>query len=392
MKARYKLVIIAILALLAVVFGPVAANAGGLDRTAVTGPTGIGNGSDQDGAWLQENLGSQIQKIGTQFVTGVEIMVPKFTYQDCWGRKWESKGVTHELPYLSYSQQLSEDRVVGVEISTKYGLGASFEKIYGCMDSRTLISGTYVEPFIAQRLSDHWSVGLGLVLVNSQLRWHGPFDVNRVYLPIDADTKAIGFGVGAAAGVFYQPTDDLAFGVNYTSSVKTRMSGRTEIQRPFHLRDRIKTTFEFPDQLEISGAWKATDRLLLVADWTLYGYSDNSLEAVKIRFNKLLINKPVNTNWVDNYAVRAGASYKLSDRWTVGGGAGYMSKAIPDKTVDFMTPDVAGYFVAGRVKYQATKSVSLTAGISRGWGSNKARGAEITADVWTGVLSASFDF
>ncbi|MFA6525808.1 MAG: outer membrane protein transport protein [Candidatus Buchananbacteria bacterium] len=376
---------------MAVMFNPLAYG-GGLDRLAVTGPTGVGNGSNPDGPWLPENLGSMIQIDGSQLEFGFETMVPKFRITDRFGRTIESKNVAHTLPYLCWAQRVDGDTVTGLKIRTEFGMGASFEKSFGRIDSRTLISGTYIEPYVTQRLNDQWSIGLGLIIADTMLTWHGPFDINRHNLPIETDTKAIGAGIGAAVGVFYQPNENWAFGMNYTSSIKARLNGRTEILSPFHLRDEIKADFQFPDELEVSGAWKATDRLLLVADWTWYGYSKSSLESVDIKFDKLTFTKPVKTGWADNWAARVGASYKVNDRLTIGGGTGYMSAAVPDQTADFMTPDTDGVFVAGRLNYQIAKSWDLTVGLSRGWGSNKADGREISADVWTGAISGTVKF
>ncbi|MFA5021323.1 MAG: outer membrane protein transport protein [Patescibacteria group bacterium] len=366
--------------------------AGGLDRVMVTGPTGVGNGSDPDGPWILENLGSRIQIRGEQLELGAEIMMPKFTLKKRSGRTLESESIAHILPYLNYGVARGDGQTVGLEIATEYGIGASIRKSYGSMDTYSLVSGIYVKPFVAQRLSDRWSLGLSVMLVNASLEWRGPLDINRRYLPIYADTKATGWGGGFGVGLFYQPAENFALGLNYMSKVETDLFGRTEISRFFRFRDQIKTRFEFPDRLTLSAAWQPAERWLVVADCNYYGYSRNSLDAVSIKFDKLMITKSVTTDWVDNIVVHFGVSWKASQRLTVGGGFGYMSKAIPDATSDFMTPDVAGVGAAGRVKYEVTDSFDLTVGVSRGWGSNKARGTEVTADIWTVAISGGWKF
>lgn len=366
---------------------------GGLDRVMVTGPTGVGNGSDPDGPWIPENLGSKIQIRDRHLEFGVEVMMPKFTLKDAWGKTTKSKnGVFHILPYLNYGQKLNENCVIGLEVTTEFGLGGNFPDSYGSMDSKTLVSGTYIKPYVTQRLSDKLSVGVGLVMVNAMLLWKGPLDINRHYLPIEADTSAGGFGFGYTAGVFYQPTEKLAFGVNYLSKVNASLNGRTEILWPIKARDQIATRFEFPDRLTLSTAYKVNPRWLIVADWNYYGYSQNSLDSIEVKFKKFLLTKPVKTNWQDNFVAHIGASYKVSERLTVGGGFAYMSKAIPDKTVDFMTPDVAGVGVAGRIKYCVSDNFSLTAGLSRGWGSNRVGRTHGQADIWTVAFSGDLKF
>lgn len=386
------LIALIIIGLLMMFLAPLAYG-GGLDRIMVTGPTGVGNGSDPDGPWIPENLGSKIQIKGDLLEFGTEVMIPKFTIKNAWGKKLESKsGVVHILPYINYGKRIDEDRVIGVEISTQFGMGGSFDRSYGRMGSKTLVSGTYIKKYVVQRLSDKLSFGVALNVVYAQLVWRGPLDINRHYLPIEADTSVSGLGAGYEAALFYQPEDNLAFGISYATPVTAGLVGRTEILRPFKLRHRVKSCFEFPDRLTLSAAWKITPRWLVVADWNYYGYSKHSQSSVPVKFIGWPLTKSVKTDWRDNFVAHIGTSYKVSDRLTVGGGFAYMSKAIPDKTVDFMTPDVAGVGVAGRVKYKVSDDFDLTVGLSRGWGSNRVGRTTVKADIWTVALSGTVRF
>ncbi|MFA6594417.1 MAG: outer membrane protein transport protein [Candidatus Buchananbacteria bacterium] len=363
---------------------------GGFDRVAAIG-TDIGNGSDPRGPWFPHNLGSKIQlRNFHELEAGVEVMIPKFTYKDWRGREFKSKNVAHTLPYLSFAERINEDMVWGVDISTDKGNGASFKKIAYDMDSRTLVSGTYIKPYLSFGLTDRLSVGAGPVIVMGMETWTGPFDFRRTPLPIRVDLQAMGFGVGWQVGAMYRLTDRLAFGVNYVSPVTVDLNGDCRINLgPIHLKDKVESKFQFADRLDLSAGYQPARDWLVVGQASWFGYSKNSLHQETVLFDKLPITKSVQLNWQDNYALYLGAS-RVINHWTIGGGVGYMGKAI-DKTADFMTPDVAGFSMAGRIKY-SYNDFDLTIALSRGWGKNNSYGKEITADVWTVSITGKVKF
>ncbi|MFA5125059.1 MAG: outer membrane protein transport protein [Patescibacteria group bacterium] len=369
------------------------ASAGGLSRVAATGTTDIGLGSDPSGAWFPHNLGSKLQLSCKRLVeVGAEVMVPKFTYEDGRGKKFTSKNMAHVLPAVSYAERIDESTVWGVDIHTNYGLGASFKNIWYGMDSQTLVSGTYIKPFISKQLTDRLSIGAGPVIAMGMMTWAGPFDINRIALPVRVNLKALGFGYGWQAGAMYQATDKLALGVNYLSPVTVNLEGRCSASfLGLKIRDGIDLKFKFPEKFDFSVGYQPREDWLLVGQVTYFGYSRNSLNRAMVNFDKLPITKAVNMNWQDNIAIHLGASHKFSDKLTAGGGVTYMSKAIT-KTADYMTPDVDGWALGGRIKYSPTKHFSLIASTSYGWGSNEVSGRKMSTEILTFGLSGSWRF
>lgn len=381
---RYNLVVLTVMVLCSSAFG------GALTRSAGIGPSNVGNGSDPDGPWISENLAFKLQIPEDSLEVGMEVMVPKFKLTFPSGRTLESKNMIHPLPWLDYVHRLDDDTVIGLNISTQNGIGASFEKPMFGKDSSTLLCGTYAKLYIAQELSDEVSMAVAAIGVQSMLKWHGPLDIGRRYLPVNTDTRADGFGLGYQIDFRWQPRENLAFGLSYMSSVKCDLEGRTEILSPFQARDRISTEFRFPDQLALSAAWKPSDDWLVVTGVNYHGYSDSSSDSVDIKFDKWLFTKPVQLNWRDIMTAYLGVSHSMG-HWTIGGGVAYMSQSVPDETVDFMTPDVTGYSVAGRIGYHG-KSVDLTASYSHGWGSSMADAVKVEATVHTIALAGTIRF
>lgn len=369
------------------------ARAGGLNRTANTGLTGVGNGSDPDGPWFYENLGSRIQMKEDLFEVGTEFVIPKITFEDNWGNKKVSKNKVYAMPYLEYGKRYDEDTVYGVNVLTRYGVGASFHKEYSFFDSDTVLTGTYVTPYVARKLTDKLTLGLGMPIVDAMLTWHGALDLNRTPLPINADTRALGFGVGGEISLFYQPTDRLALGIDYLSPVKCHLEGRTELLFPITMRKEVTVEQTFPSRLTLSAGWMATDKLLLTADFNETGYSHNSLRDTTVSFKDFLgLKKPVAMNLQDNKEFRLGASYKFNEKWTAGLGVSHMDRAFSEFTTDMMTPDATGKAIAGRIKYSPNEDFSLTAGLSCGWGKDQCREGTMAAEVWTVALSGCWKF
>lgn len=368
------------------------AHAGALTRVAAIGTGDVGVGADPEGPWLTGNLACRIQLHQGQFAElGAEAMLPKFKFRDNLGREWQSKDVAHVLPTLTIGKKYGDDTVIGLDIHTQYGLGAAFPAINYGMDTKSLLAGTTITPFVAHRLTDNLTLGLGLNLMMAQLSWDAPFDVSRVPLPLMTRTKASGFGAGATVALWYQPTDSFGIGVNYASPVKVEMDGHSRIMLPTgQIRDSIETSYQFPDKLDVGVGYKPADNWLITADFGYVGYS-KSPNDISIKFDKLMFTKPVTLGWRDHILAHVGVSHN-DEHWTIGLGAGYMSQSVPDKRVDILTPDINGVCVGGRIAYKASDNLDIAASLTRGWGENKTQSGEYKADIWTIGLSGTIKF
>lgn len=385
---------VVLVAVFCCVFGSMSAWAGGLCIVGPTGTTDVANGSDPWDIWFPHNLGSKLQLKGESALKfGAVLMAPRFKYEDRRGRTLNSKkGVVHLLPSVSYAEWLDDYTVWGVDVDTHYGMGASFADVKYGMDSETLVSGTYTKLYLSHQFSEQWSAGIGPTLVMGMMDWYGPLDIARRPLPVRVGLEAIGFGVGWQVGVMYQPNERFAIGLNYLSPVTTHLEGRCTVGAlGLSVRDAVDLEFRFPEKVDLSLGYQPNGDWLIVAQASYFGYSQNTLDQVKVDFDKLMITKPVNLGWQDNLALSLGISHHLNDRWTVGGGVTYMTKAI-GKTADFMTPDMAGWAVATRVKYSPNHKFSVIASVTYGWGENEQSGRKMSVDIVNVGVSAGWTF
>ncbi len=368
------------------------AHAGALTHPAAVGTDDVLFGGDSDGIWVVGNLGNRRQLPDQTVINiGPEVMVPKFRLTNRLEREWTSKDVAHPLPSLFFATRIDEYTVAGVDIHTPYGLGAAFPAIHYGMDTKTLVAGTYIEPFVTRRLTDELSLGLGFDLVLGQLSWDAPFDINRTPLPIMTKTDMYGVGGGLSLGMWWQPSDIFGCGLNYSSKVEVDLKGRTQILTPFgRIRDKTEGRFEFPDKLDFAFGYSPAEDWLVTGDFSFVGYSklDNDF---RLEFDKLMITKPVRLAWQDHIVAHVGVSRRIADHWLVGGGVGYMGQSIPDSTVDMLTPDVEGLCAGARVVYKA-ENFDLTASVTKSWGENDIPQGKIEADIWVVGLSGTLKF
>jgi len=199
-------------------------------------------------------------------------------------------------------------------------------------------------------------------------------------------------------GVLYHSDDEFALGINYTSSVYAPLEGGTDVRLGlFGLRDHFDSSFTFPGKLDLGVAWKPTlnKNFLVCADFNFYGYSKTP-NNMTLSFHDLPLKKSNVLGWKDNFSAHAGVSYRLTDRFTVRGGAGYLSQAIPEETVSTLTIDVPGWDVAMGCSYEISRSVTLDISVTRGWGECKVEQGlmkgKYTADIYTFALAGNVSF
>ncbi len=373
--------------------------AGALNRPAAVGTRDIGLGGDPDGLKLQDNLAARTQLTDTWADATVELVRPHFTYTTVCGEKVSSATTVAPMPYLQYGQPLNDWLAFGVGVQTTFGLGSKFNNNPQQLgyDTETMIATVSTVPSLAAKVTDHLSLGTGLILGVAQFLYKAPFDINRHPLPIYTDNTAYGLGLGLGFGATYDFDNGVICGLNWMSEVKAHLDGRSTIWLgPFGVRDDFDSAFTFPARLDAAVAWKVSDRLQLTANWYFVNYSETPND-MTLKFKDLGINKTNTLNWKDNYSVNFGASCKVTDRWTIRGGGGYMTQSIPDDKVNTLTVDTPGLDITAGTSYKFTDSFTLDGSITHGWGKNDVdmgfRGREkYTAAITTFAVAGNLNF
>ena len=212
-----------------------------------------------------------------------------------------------------YSHSLTNDLKVGIGLYGNFGLALDYGKHWAgrnLVDTTAMMAMT-LQPTIAYRINDHWSVGAGLTAN------YGIAKLERVQPVTGAklDQSDHDWQYGARLGVMFEPSQTTRIGVVWTSKVEYDFDfDRTGTRRAIIGGTRTRTFaaeagVNAPQQLMTSVYQQLNERWALMGnlgwqDWSRYG--QNTLET----------NNGTLTS-----------SLRLRDTWHVAFGARYIYNA-----------------------------------------------------------------
>jgi long-chain fatty acid transport protein len=331
----------------------------------------------------------------TVFDTSMDIVMPTYHYKDRWGHKHDSKsGEVHVIPSFGIVSPLTDRLTIGLGVTNPYAQAAAFGGGRGIPRSETLISLTNITPAVSLKLRDNLFLGVGLNIGWAQFKYVAPFDVGGHFLPIGTDNETDGYGLGYTIGLMYRPNAKWTIGLTYMSELKADLNGETNISvGPLQIHDKFDMSITFPPRLGFGLAYQASNKLLLSFDANWYGYS-KTFKSISLDFDKLPLVKTNDLKWKDNYSLHFGARYNINPDWIISGGVGYQTAAVPDSTINTLTPDVTGWDVSLGIEYQHK---DFSAGLTTiyGWGSRDVKpssGALYPGEYKSEVLSVTAGF
>jgi long-chain fatty acid transport protein len=220
---------------------------------------------------------------------------------------------------------------VAFEVTDRLTIGASVDAVYARLTMKQLMP--------RQALVDMMTPGqqtLGTATAD-------PFTAEALgsanYAHFDFD-KLDNWGLGGQVGVTFQATEVLSFGASY--QFKTHLAdleadasiqaGVGDIYQSIPGTAKIKD-YQWPATLKIGAAYRATDRLLLVADIKHYQWSD-VLDTFKIEFKPDeggYVNVDMYQKWEDQTVYSIGGEYTLNPRVKLRAGFNYGADPVPEK-------------------------------------------------------------
>jgi hypothetical protein len=341
------------------------AQAGAFSPTPGGRSTGTQFGGDQsDGSLLPSDLWGYCdlhkgERLKLNF--GTEVIVPRFSVEDAFGHKQTSRGIYHPLPWATVAWRVSGALAIGLNVDNPFRLGSAYKAnaYQWGFDTQSLV-GLTTASFLADiKLTKKLHLSFGPVVGVTQVIYNAAFDLDRAPLPIFTETKAMGIGYGGTASLFWSPNDRTKLGLQYVSPIAPDTWGHTKIHvLGFTIKDRIELRdIVFPQTVTVAGSYQLTKRVQVVGDayWANY---NNTPRAFELKFRNLGIFHPLPTEFVDVFGIHAGANYQINEDWMVRGGVGWLSQGVPDKRLDTLTQDVAGWDLAAGLSYK---------GLNFGW-------------------------
>jgi long-chain fatty acid transport protein len=198
-----------------------------------------------------------------------------------------------------------------------------------------------VNPTLAARVGDRWSVGAGADV------FHSTFELRQVLPPAfgapDGTMKfdGDGNGVGWNVGVRFDVNEKQRVGLTYRSPVDVEYDGDFEISGLPIPKSDFETEIDFPSIVVVGYGVDLTERLTVGADVEWVEFSRFDSLVLDAGANNPTIGGPIQVaqDWEDIWTYGVAASFKLSEAVTLRGGYKYMESPIPDRTLAPTLPD-----------------------------------------------------
>ena len=341
--------LIALVFLLLAITSP--AMAGGVVRPGATlGPRALGmagghNAVADDGSAFYHNVAG-LSQIKDNFVQlNADLVFPRFEFES-----EESEFSLFPMPQLSAAIRLSDKLVLSGGIYPPYGLGATYSDGRFQESLLALVNTTVA---LSYQLTDTLSIGIGGDIGYGQLIYESSLhQIGDIIIdPLFMETKADGFGLGYRFGVLWQPTDWFSWGLSYSSPMKIRLKGDTDLFL-FGLGlgdDDFSASVTFPGRLGTGIALRPTEKWLVAFDVNRYDYRKTDKMDFNFDFLPTIRQK---MNWQNNWSVHLGTEYQVTENWWLRGGVAWMQAAVPKTTTNPIIPDGDGWCVGLGIGWQ----------------------------------------
>lgn len=304
--------------------------------------------------------------------------------------------------YMTYS--INEKMSAGLGINAPFGLGTKYESDwigrYNALESA--IQTFNINPSIAYKFNDQWSVGAGASVQYMHVELQSAIDSAATCRSIAAaanngdllasclarlptlsnaatDSKVTISGddvsLGFNAGVLYKANDKTRLGLSYRSKVDHELEGDVEYKMNAGLQPIIAATgltrfnnadvtaeANLPAMVSVSAGHQLDERTELLADFTRTNWSSfQSLTVKKASDGSLVTDVPQKWNDVNRFAV--GANYQYNDRIKLRGGLALDKTPVPDaKLRTPRTPDTDRTWLSVGANYKLHKGMDVDVG------------------------------
>ena len=235
------------------------------------------------------------------------------------------------LPSFQMAVPLPWDLVFGLGVMPEYGLGSEYchdwDLAFNSVD--TTVTSFTVNPNIAWKVTDDWSVGGGMRFLYFDFEQHSYPQVTaaghkfRNRLKGDNNFQDYGYQFGTK----YDITKNFALGLVYKSMTRVQVKGSSRntslasASDPYYSAllaaakqksGRAKTTLDLPQSISLGFNWDITDTwhlggMVSWTDWSSVG---------TLNFHLPGQTKPVKLEWKDTWRFGIAPSWDFAEDWT----------------------------------------------------------------------------
>ena len=277
------------------------------------------------------------------------------------------------VPSSFVTCQVSDRLYVGLAINAPFGLVTKPDAT-GWAGSpfgiTSKIVSADVNPTVAYKLTPDLTLGVGAQIEYFTIDLtHAPF--NSIFGPINGSRgfDADSWGVGATAGVLWQPSRETSIGLGYRSRVAVDVSGDytrgpgSMSGLPFSTT--ATASLMLPDEVTLSARQYVSPHLALLAtiEWQNWSRLQN-VTATGAGCGFGGVCEVLNLNYRDGWFYAIGAEYAVSPALTWRMGIAYESSPIENATRDILLPDSNRIHLSAGASYKVTDKVIVDFGYS----------------------------
>jgi long-chain fatty acid transport protein len=280
---------------------------------------------------------------GGVLVTGPQFPIPGLTPTST------DVGSNVLVPASYFTLQLTDQLYAGVGLNAPFGLVTKPDSGFWAgspLATTSKIFSLDANPTVAYKITPTLTIGAGIQIEYFEIKLEHSdlaFPLIGVQAPGRA-YKADDVGVGATAGVLWQPWVGTSVGLGYRSAVDVNVSGLYSRTAPgFSFSTIANGKLTLPDEVTFSVRQAVNPQLTLLGtvEWTRWSSLGNvtATSSVASPLCPAGVCETLNLNYKDGWLYSIGAEYAYSPSLTLRTGVGYEISPVKDSTRDILLPD-----------------------------------------------------
>jgi long-chain fatty acid transport protein len=273
------------------------------------------------------------------------------------------------VPASYLACQLSDKLFAGVALNSPFGLLTKPDDRGWAGSPIAVTSKVFsanINPTLAYKVAPGLTVGVGLQVEYLKIRLnHGSF-ASPLPLPLVASRffEADDWGVGATAGLLWQPLPGTSIGVGYRSAVGLDVEGSFRRGAALSALPAVSAEAEagltLPEQVTFSlrQAVGPSWAVLGTVEWTNWSRLGD-VAAVGTGCGPTGVCEVLNLNFRDGWFFSVGAEYAYSPTLLLRGGVAYEISPIDDRARTILLPDSNRVFLSAGASYKYSEQIIL---------------------------------
>ncbi|MBK9639394.1 MAG: outer membrane protein transport protein [Bacteroidetes bacterium] len=304
------------------------------------------------------------------FNIGASLLMPKTAFLGPYGGTEQLSTKSFSAFYLYGNYILNSKLTLGLSVNTPFGLGTKWDNKwsgrYVIQEAR--ITTLFIQPTLAYKLNDRFSVGVGPVIVTANTKFRKALNVlNQDGTDGQLELKGAGNGFGFNAGVFAR-LGKTSVGISYRSEVKLDIENGDAVfsnipvslisNGTYPTNAKYNSSITLPSVISVGVGRVLNEKLTANLDVNFTSWNVND-SLVFSYADYPALNTSSARKFKNSFAIRIGAKYQYSERMQLRGGIGYDQSPVPDGYVNPELPDADKVILGAGCTYKLKKGWSL---------------------------------